>query len=49
MAPGSTAKLLHVDLTSQTTQIYYEMAGWDAKGRPTAGKLAELGIADVKA
>jgi aldehyde:ferredoxin oxidoreductase len=30
-------------------QTYYEMAGWDAKGRPTAGKLAELGIADVKA
>jgi aldehyde:ferredoxin oxidoreductase len=30
-------------------QTYYEMAGWDPNGRPTATKLAELGIADVRA
>ena len=29
-------------------QTYYEMAGWDARGRPTATKLAELGIADLE-
>jgi len=37
MASGVTAKLLHVDLTNQQS------------GKPTATKLAELGIADVKA
>ena len=30
-------------------QTYYEMAGWGTDGKPTATKLAELGIADVKA
>jgi len=30
-------------------RTYYEMAGWDASGRPTVTKLAELGIAEVTA
>jgi aldehyde:ferredoxin oxidoreductase len=30
-------------------RTYYEMAGWDANGRPTATKLAELGIAEATA
>jgi aldehyde:ferredoxin oxidoreductase len=31
-------------------RTYYEMAGWDAEtGKPTAGKLAELGLTEVKA
>ena len=25
-------------------QLYYEMSGWDKEGRPTRGKLAELGL-----
>jgi aldehyde:ferredoxin oxidoreductase len=29
-------------------RVYYQMAGWDADtGRPTAAKLAELGIEDA--
>lgn len=28
-------------------KIYYEMMGWDKKGVPTKGKLAELGIEDL--
>ena len=28
----------------QARQVYYQMAGWDAQGVPTAGKLAELGL-----
>ena len=30
-------------------QTYYEMAGWGTDGKPTPTKLAELGIADIKA
>ena len=31
-------------------RTYYEMAGWDAEtGGPTAAKLAELGLSEVKA
>jgi aldehyde:ferredoxin oxidoreductase len=31
-------------------RTYYEMAGWDPEtGKPTAAKLAELGLTDVKA
>jgi aldehyde:ferredoxin oxidoreductase len=31
-------------------RTYYEMAGWDPEtGKPTASKLAELGLTDVKA
>ena len=30
-------------------RTYYEMAGWDANGRPTVTKLAELGIAEATA
>jgi aldehyde:ferredoxin oxidoreductase len=31
-------------------RTYYEMAGWDpSTGRPTAGKLAELGVEDAAA
>jgi aldehyde:ferredoxin oxidoreductase len=29
----------------QMMSLYYEMAGWDASGKPTMGKLAELGLA----
>ena len=25
-------------------ELYYEMSGWDDKGRPTKGKLVELGL-----
>ncbi|MBT8333835.1 MAG: aldehyde ferredoxin oxidoreductase C-terminal domain-containing protein, partial [Deltaproteobacteria bacterium] len=25
-------------------QLYYEMSGWDDQGRPTKGKLVELGL-----
>jgi aldehyde:ferredoxin oxidoreductase len=25
-------------------QLYYDMSGWDAQGRPTRGKLVELGL-----
>jgi aldehyde:ferredoxin oxidoreductase len=34
-------------LAARTT--YYEMAGWGADGKPTATKLAELGLTEVKA
>jgi aldehyde:ferredoxin oxidoreductase len=25
-------------------ELYYEMSGWDREGRPTRGKLVELGL-----
>jgi aldehyde:ferredoxin oxidoreductase len=25
-------------------QLYYQMSGWDDQGRPTMGKLVELGL-----
>jgi aldehyde:ferredoxin oxidoreductase len=28
----------------QAVRLYYEMAGWDSHGRPTQGKLADLGL-----
>lgn len=32
----------------ETTRLtYYREMGWDAEGRPTAGRLAELGLADL--
>ena len=34
-------------LAARTT--YYEMAGWSPDGKPTATKLAELGLTEVKA
>ena len=34
-------------LAARTT--YYEMAGWGHDGKPTATKLAELGITEVTA
>ncbi len=34
-------------LAARTT--YYEMAGWGSDGKPTATKLAELGLTEVKA
>ncbi len=38
------------DLFVAARRTYYEMAGWDAEtGRPTASKLAELGLTDVTA
>jgi aldehyde:ferredoxin oxidoreductase len=30
---------------AQALELYYQMMGWDAKGRPTSARLAELGIA----
>ncbi len=35
-----------VDLAEFLTarRLYYQMAGWDAKARPTRGKLVELGL-----
>jgi aldehyde:ferredoxin oxidoreductase len=32
------------DQFKQARHIYYQMAGWDAQGIPTPGKLAELGL-----
>jgi aldehyde:ferredoxin oxidoreductase len=29
----------------QALKLYYGMMGWDAQGRPTPAKLAELGVA----
>ncbi len=42
MAAGSLiAKLLHVDLTTRQTRV-------EEVPEPTAGRLAELGLSDVK-
>ena len=32
------------DEFKEMKQVYYQMAGWDEKGCPTKGKLAELGL-----
>ena len=44
--PGGPLKGKRIDpeIFRDLVQLYYEMSGWDAQGRPTRGKLVELGL-----
>jgi aldehyde:ferredoxin oxidoreductase len=44
--PAGPSKGWHVDLTDlrNAISLYYEVNGWDGKGKPTRGKLIELGL-----
>ena len=44
--PGGPLKGKRIDpeVFRDLVQLYYEMSGWDAQGRPTRGKLVELGL-----
>lgn len=44
--PGGPLKGRRIDpdVFHSLVKLYYEMAGWDAQGRPTRGKLVELGL-----
>ncbi len=44
--PSGPIKGKRIDLEefNKMVSLYYEMAGWDKEGRPTAGKLADLGL-----
>jgi aldehyde:ferredoxin oxidoreductase len=37
-------KRIDPDSFRDLVQLYYDMSGWDAEGRPTRGKLVELGL-----
>jgi aldehyde:ferredoxin oxidoreductase len=37
-------KRIDPEAFQKAVSLYYEMAGWDSKGVPTAGKLADLGL-----
>ena len=37
-------KRIDPDVFRDLVQLYYDMSGWDAQGRPTRGKLVELGL-----
>ena len=43
----SAGKAIGQELFEKSTQEYYQLRGWDAKGVPTEEKLAELGV-DVR-
>jgi aldehyde:ferredoxin oxidoreductase len=44
--PGGPLKGRRIDpeIFKDLVQLYYDMSGWDAQGRPTRGKLVELGL-----
>ncbi len=44
--PGGPLKGKRIDesVFRDLVQLYYEMSGWDSEGRPTRGKLVELGL-----
>lgn len=44
--PGGPLKGQYIDPQDfrDAIQLYYEMSGWDREGRPTKGKLVELGL-----
>jgi len=37
-------KRIDPEIFRDLVQLYYDMSGWDAQGRPTRGKLVELGL-----